>query len=153
VYSFDLSRCQLFQSLQLTMQNLMPLQGADLDLEMDLKDLAAQARTWNDKPLLALQHVTAETPLYIERWRTWPAARVAYFANAVAASVNVRDRLPAGERQDCQLDNLLVDTWRERGSESVPDVPMARHPSLRFSPAHSVTTIDSIKGYGLTRQA
>jgi hypothetical protein len=85
--------------------------------DRDLDKLVAQMAEWDDDPERALQNIRKVTPLYKARWRQWPATRVSEFAYGMAVSAQLRYKLPAKEREDCELVNLLMDTWRERGWE------------------------------------
>jgi hypothetical protein len=70
---------------------------------------------------LRLRRVGATMPVYAKQWRTLPVAGIMDFCVDVVSSVQLLDTLPADKRQDCAIVNVLIDTWRERGSELTPD--------------------------------
>jgi hypothetical protein len=70
-----------------------------------------------EAPEVRLARVEYRTPGYAQEWRKLPLIIVQAYLNDIMVSSHLRTTLPAGERHDCQIVNVLFDIWRERGQE------------------------------------
>jgi hypothetical protein len=69
-----------------------------------------------------LRRIGATLPVYVKEWRTLPITEVATFVSDAIICSDLPDAVTPSESQDCEVVNTLVDTWRERGAEIVPEM-------------------------------